>query len=268
MLKYPATGRVREGKSEDTDQIIAVEINAPVEDYEPRVSGLFARDDESDDYVLLHRGRVGGGRKGIGKRAFRRWSRHAWVEVAGPDSARDGAILVARLGSPDIVAQIKTFVAEVAAFKREAADGHLTRKPPSPTKTFSPEFNGRKKGHQSGTLEYESFHGLVVNTLAEKLKTSKAGGTHHVFNTPQIDLGVQIGGQVRHLYEVKSSADLHSPYTGTGQLMLNSLEGTRVTQTLVLPKGELSRRMRKRLTDLGINVLEYRIKGGKVTFPA
>jgi len=53
-----------QGKSDDTDQIIAVEINAPIVGYEPRVSGLFARDDESNEYVVLHRGGIGGGRKG------------------------------------------------------------------------------------------------------------------------------------------------------------------------------------------------------------
>jgi len=94
------------------------------------------------------------------------------------------------------------------------------------------------------------------------------GVQRHVFNTPQIDLGVEIRGRLRYLYEVKSSADSHAIYTGTGQLMLHSLEGTDVTKTLVLPKDQLPPGMRNRLAGLGIDVLEYRIKGGRVAFLA
>jgi len=256
------------GKSDDTDQIIAVEINMPVEGYEARVSGVFARDDGSGEYLVLHRGRIGGGRKGIGKNAFRNWSRNAWVEVAGPKNARDEAILVARLGSTDTVEQIKAFVSEVAAFKKEASSGQFTRKPSTPNtkKTFNPEFHGKKKGHRSGNIEYESFHGLVVNTLEKVLTAANKDGRRNVFNTSEIDLGIEIGGHLRQLYEVKSSADSHAVYTGTGQLMLHSLLGTDVDKTLVLPKGEISQTLRKRLASLDIGVLEYRIKGAKVTF--
>ena len=256
-----------QGKSDDTDQIIAVEINAPLKGYERRVSGLFARG-ASNEYVLLHRGRLGGGQKGIGKRAFRNWSRNAWVELIGPENTRDEAILVGHFGSPSFVDQIRAFVLEVATFKQEVEAGHFTRTPSSRyvTKTFNPEFHGKKKGHRSGALEYDSFHGLVVNTLAEKFTTATRGSQRRVFNTSRIDLGIEIGGHLRHLYEVKSSADSQAIYTGTGQLMLHSPQGNNVTKNLVLPKGELSQSMRKRLDGLDIVVLEYQIERGHVTF--
>ncbi|MGH9651362.1 MAG: hypothetical protein ACRD3I_12940, partial [Terriglobales bacterium] len=73
-------------------------------------------------------------------------------------------------------------------------------------------------------------------------------------------------GRLRQLYEVKCSADPHAIYTGTGQLMLHSVLGTDVSKTLVLPKGELSQKLRKRLASLDIDILEYRIKVGKVKF--
>jgi hypothetical protein len=255
-----------QGKRDNTNQVIAVEINAPLKGYKPQVAGLFARD-TSNEYVLLHRGRLGGG-AGITKLAFRNWCRSAWVEVAGPENIRDEVVLVGHLGTPSIVDQIRTFVSEVATFKREVEAGHFTRTPSSRhgTTTFNPEFHGKKKGHRSGALEYDSFHGLVVNTLAEKFSTATRGGQRRVFNTSRIDLGIEIGGHLRHLYEVKSSADSQAIYTGTGQLMLHSPQGNSVTKNLVLPKGELSQNMRKLLDGLGIAVLEYEIERGHVTF--
>lgn len=256
------------GKRDKGAQLIAVEINVPVTGYSAQVSGLFARDDSSGDYVLLHRGKIGGGRKGIGKTAFRSWSRHSWVEVAGPDNVRDEAILVARLDSTDIVDQIKIFVSEIAVFKKEAASGTLSRKPSNATskRTFNPEFHGRKKGHRSGVIEYETFHGLVVDALGRMLTDANKDERRNIFNNVGIDLGVEIAGRLRQIYEVKSSADPQVIYTGLGQLMMHALLGTHVEKTLVLPKGELSQKLREGLKSLDIDILEYKIKKGRVKF--
>jgi hypothetical protein len=253
------------GKRAAGMQLITVEINPPLQGYEARVSGLFARD--GGEYVLLHRGRVGGGRKGIGKRAFREWSRNAWVEVAGPGNVRDEASLIGRLASPDLVDQIKLFVHEVGTFKSEVESGRLSRRPGSQlvNKSFNPEFHGKKRRRRAASIEYECFHGLVVNALADELKAAEHGRAR-VFNTREIDLAVEIDGRLRRLYEVKSSAEPQAIYAGTGQLFIHALEGARISKTLVLPVDEISKRTRKRLSALDIDVLGYRIKAKKVTF--
>jgi midasin (ATPase involved in ribosome maturation) len=128
--------------------------------------------------------------------------------------------------------------------------------------------NRRKRKGIAPALEYESFHGLVVNALAEELNTAGRGRKRHIFNTRHVDLAVEVGGRLSRLYEVKSSADLHALYTGTGQLMLNSPHTTGITRTLILPRGELSRSMRTRLAALSIETLEYRIKELTVRFSA
>jgi len=249
-------------------QIIVVEINPPVRGYTAQVSGLFAKDNETGAYLLLHRGRIGGGRKGIGKNAFADWFRGKWVEVAASDSRVDFAILVARLESPNIADQILAFVNEVALFKEEATSGALTRHPRGPLQhtIFNPEFHGKKKGHRSGTLDYESFHGLVVNKLAEKVRLAQGRIRANIFNTRAIDLGVEIGRQLRQLYEVKSSADLQSLYSAIGQLTVHSCGEPQVTKTIVIPVRKLHPDLRKTISTLGFDILEYRIKGGSVEF--
>jgi hypothetical protein len=254
------------GKRAEGMQLITVEINPPLQGYEGRVSGLFARDD--GERVLLHRGRIGGDRKGIGKRAFREWSRSAWVEVAGPGNVKGEAILIGRLASPDLVDQIKLFVDEVGTFKSEVEAGRVSRRPGPQfaSNTFNPEFHGKKKVRRTATIEYECFHGLVVNALAEKLKTSEDHGRTRVFNTREIDLALEIDGRLRRLYEAKSSAEPQAIYAGTGQLFIHALQGPRVSKTLVLPVDEISKRTRGRLSALGIDVLGYRIEARKVIF--
>jgi hypothetical protein len=88
----------------------------------------------------------------------------------------------------------------------------------------------------------------------------------NIFNNVGIDLGVEIAGRLRQIYEVKSSADPQVIYTGLGQLMMHALLGTHVEKTLVLPKGELSQKLREGLKSLDIDILEYKIKKGRVKF--
>lgn len=256
------------GKRERGAQIIVVEINPPIAGYTKQVSGLFARDDETGDYALLQRGRIGGGRKGIGKNAFADWSRVAWVKVSAPNGRVDEVILVARLNSPDIADQLLTFVGEVARFKEEITSGCLTRTPrePSRRKGFDPEFHGKKKGHRSGTLEYKSFHGLVVNKLEERVRIALGDTDANIFNTRAIDLAVEVGNELTQLYEVKSSADQQSIYTAIGQLMFHSVGEPKAAKTIVIPEGELDSHIGKTLSLLSVAILEYRIRAGNVQF--
>jgi hypothetical protein len=54
---------------ETGSQSIVVEVNPPLRRLDGRASGLFAKNSAGFTY-LLHRGRVGGGAKGVGKNAF------------------------------------------------------------------------------------------------------------------------------------------------------------------------------------------------------
>lgn len=48
---------------------LVVEINTPIEGINRRIAGAFCRDQNGETF-LLHRGRIGGGKKGIGKKLF------------------------------------------------------------------------------------------------------------------------------------------------------------------------------------------------------
>lgn len=99
---------------------IVVEINVPVSGASARVSGLFARD-EADSVYLLHRGKIGGGKVGVGKEAFLNWGGFKLTPVLNEKGQEEYAIIVAKLEASTLVANIAKFVHAVARFKAEIA---------------------------------------------------------------------------------------------------------------------------------------------------
>lgn len=110
-------------------QNIGVEINIPTTGINRTISGLFACDAETKDAFLLHRGRLGGGRPGIGKKAFKNWYRGQWVEVL-EDGRNSEVILITSLYSEQSIKNITHFICQVEQFKLEA-----TKKYPKSLKT-------------------------------------------------------------------------------------------------------------------------------------
>jgi len=216
-------------------QSILVEINVPVAGSNGRVSGFFAVDEDTGDTYLMHDGGVGGGRKGIGRESFLRFVADPLFEVRGHNSSRT-ALKIANLADPGLAALIWRFAEKVGAYKEAAVAGAL---PPAPTGLavgpFKSEHHGRKSGTRSGEFDYETYHGMVVDSLyAER---SKLFGKDKVGRNQLIDLFVMDGATRSEVYEVKTSCDRTSLYTALGQLATHAPD-ERTIRTLVVPHGE------------------------------
>lgn len=97
---------------------ITVEINPPTSGVNLFCAGAFLRNDAGSVY-LGHSGKVGGGRKGIGKAAFREFATNReWELIRVSGDRRLEVIVLGQLGSPYLLESIKAFVDEVAEFKR------------------------------------------------------------------------------------------------------------------------------------------------------
>lgn len=117
---------------------ITVEVNPAIHGVNRKVAGLFAVDDKTGHTVLLHRGRIGGGKKGIGKSSFIEWYPGTKVEFFDPsyDDGEESAILVADLDSGRFLIQLEDFVDAVHRFKATGkaddptriSDAELTKK--------------------------------------------------------------------------------------------------------------------------------------------
>lgn len=96
---------------------ITVQVNPPFEGLDRKIGGAFARDPHTDDTYFVHRGRIGGGQKGIGSQLF--WSRFrggANMREPGADEP-SRVVVVGRVGALDFARDVAGFVHEVARIK-------------------------------------------------------------------------------------------------------------------------------------------------------
>lgn len=91
---------------------ITCEINVPREGINPRAAGAFVKDSEDSTY-LVHSGKIGGGRSGVGKALFVEEYGGEWITLDNGDK-------VAKVGKLDnsLPSKIAEFVKEVGRMKQ------------------------------------------------------------------------------------------------------------------------------------------------------
>jgi hypothetical protein len=94
---------------------IVVEINIPFKGIDGRIAGVFVKDDDGRVW-LGHSGKIGGGRRGIGPKAF--WEEYSGDRVIVHDNGKTYTYAkIGYLDSPDFPERIKDFVIEVNEIK-------------------------------------------------------------------------------------------------------------------------------------------------------
>lgn len=242
---------------------MTVEINIPFESNTKAVAGFFAKDSETGATYLMHTGRVGGGRPGIGKEAFLQWSRLKTVAVVEPDGDERTGIIVTALEG-DVLGRVRRFVRTVYNFKlavrAEGFDAGATVALVKEADRYTKEFSGWKGGNRSADFEYLSYHGDIVEALYHEARTNRMGEAV-VGSTGLIDLFIRRNGRISDLFEVKTAARRQALYTAIGQLVTHSaaLPGE-VTKWLVVPADEqIAADLATAIESLGIKVRRYRL---------
>lgn len=254
---------------------ISCEINFAYEGVNRRVAGAFVKDDDGRVYVA-HSGKVGGGRKGVGKKAFLDYSIPQVREtVAWPDGQRTEMLIIGMLDSAGLVGSVATFVSEVAAFKHAVRSGATAkRKLPIPAGDdqdaelgeYYPEtlLGTTTIKQQTRRIEMRLAHGPVVHALREAIE---AAGLLAKKNN-RIDLAaVSPSGDLLTVFEVKTAVDWGSVYSAIGQLMYYGKTGAHSPKRLVavLPAGGPGN-LDLRLATIGINVVRYEYADGVPVF--
>lgn len=227
---------------------IRVEVNSPRSGINRRIGGAFARDADGDLY-LLHRGNVGGGKKGIGKRAFMSLYPGAIVSVAD-DGAMSDMIVLGRIEQTEFRASLASFVHAVQRFKGATEPRTLQQR----RGVFSPEFAGTKTLTPREQIEVDCRHGIVVNSLQGVLESDG----FQTVNTREIDLRINDRRGGAAIFEVKAADDPYSVYAAIGQLYFHSTS-TEI-RIAVLP-ATCPRERVKVVQQLGIRVLLYEWDG-------
>lgn len=94
---------------------IIVEINPPLKDLNKRVQGAFMSNDK-DEIFLVHRGKIGGGKPGIGRKLFFDNYQGKTRDINGKQFA-----IIGNINSPRVIRKVTAFVQEVAHIKTIAA---------------------------------------------------------------------------------------------------------------------------------------------------
>jgi len=112
---------------------IIAEINPPKSGINRRVSGAFVEDSEGNLY-LAHRGRVGGGRKGIGKKAFMAWYQEA-IDLVNDEGRYNEMIIIGALDDEKLIENLAAFTNSVSAFKDDVVSGMPRQRFTTPIQT-------------------------------------------------------------------------------------------------------------------------------------
>jgi hypothetical protein len=241
-------------------QEIVVEINVPVAGRDNRVAGFFA-EDEHGRVLIMHSGKVGGGRSGIGRDAFLRSISDKPSVVRHSEGDRFG-LAIGYIADPNLPRLVERFAERVRRFKAAAAGR------PAPADTdggdridvFTPESSGRRRSLSRGPVDYWTYHGMVVDALRDD-RMSRSSRSETVANTDLIDLLVSRAGRMTELYEVKTRLDRQSFYTALGQLMTHGV-GDEPQRVMVLPAdGDLPEDCRRALSAHRVELRRFRIVG-------
>ena len=226
---------------------ITCEINFPLSKGTWCVAGAFARDENGETYIV-HSGKIGGGRKGIGRGLFMEHfaGSQQWVVVERNGKSKE-VVVVSSLDDDSLIQNLAHFVKEVYRIKKlpnekKPPGGGLT--PPSRSSGFRGEFEGGRKSYSADKeIRARVEHGKIVRSLHSLAVSMEI----EAWNNQQTDLFLR--RKTIAMVEVKASSDSQSRYTAIGQLLYHSRnDGT----TLIAVFPSFEDRFRKVLKRLGI----------------
>ena len=240
-------GRPKENRNNN----LVGEINFPLKYIDRRVAGAFG-EEENGNILLLHRGRIGGGKPGIGKIFFKDNFRGDFIFAFDGDRETEFC-LVGELRSTYFPMQVSNFIKEInrvknLSDKKEPTDFQYLNK-----FNFRDEHSGNSEKERIGSTTIHRTHGIIVNALASELENRK----YHIGNDKNRDLFIHNNKKITTLFEIKTSTATQNLYEGVGQLIIYSIPiKIHVKLVLVIPK-QLNETVTKRLMNLGIQILYF-----------
>ncbi|HQK99933.1 MAG TPA: hypothetical protein PK090_04115 [Smithellaceae bacterium] len=241
---------------------IAAEINFPAAGIDRRTGGAFARDALGQIYAV-HRGIIGGGRKGVGKALFEKHYRGVWSFMEDKDGLSRVAV-IGLLSSVRFARQVSVFVRKVERLKAAAESSSQTRFD-FPQAGFRPELSGDEPEDLSDALARLCDRDLVTQQLAAWLIRGKSA----IGNTAGNDLTIlnAEGDGESHVFAVVTDIHKQAVMAAAADLLIRqaATPGSPVA-VLVLPE-QAALLYENRLQSIHVRILSYRLDGEKVIFP-
>lgn len=229
-----------------------------------RKASTFVKD-QDDRIYLAHTGKIGGGRKGIGKSTFEEnfSGIQQWHTVQG-SAGEKRTVIISELDDKNLIRNLALFTQEVKKIKELAIQGKLNQKPRFLLKNFNKEFEGQRMPYtQSQTIHANVSHGSIVNNL--KIIAEKYG--LDTYSNRAIDLYLANKSGATAMLEIKTDLDTESKYKAIGQLIYNSQLNNMPNLTLIAVFPHSTDTEFKRILDkLDIKYISYKWKNEKPVF--
>jgi hypothetical protein len=247
-------GKPLEGKNNS----LIGEINFPFKNINRAIAGAFGKDDKGKIY-LLHRGKIGGGKKGVGKQAFIENFRGDFIQAVDGDKETNFCF-VGELNSKYLFNQVTDFINEIKRFKVDI----INEQPDFKFNNFSytKQSFGKSHGKYAKVISQDRIHGIIVNALAKKLENMN----FNVANDRNRDLFIYKSKKILTLFEIKTSCSTQDIYTAIGQIIVYSMPiKNKLNLVIVLPE-QLNSLVEQKLSKLGIKILYYNWDNKNIKF--
>lgn len=243
---------------------ITCEINIPFEGINRRIGGAFVCDNTTGDLYLMHRGTIGGSKKGVGKGLFERlyaggWRNDVQDGLKNNKKVSSKMALIAAFDSSRFAYQVSQFVHNVRQMKDFISSATFNKNWEEQIHEnlqgiFQPEFYGSRNLYKFEQLiQAECDHGIIVNKLAIELKSLGL----KVRNDKHRDLYILSSEDtISAVLEIKTDITANSIYKAVGQLMVNNVEIPNSPNLFIVIPG-CSNTLRIKLNKLGINVIIF-----------
>lgn len=240
---------------------IVAEINFPLSGVNRQIAAAFVKD-ETGNVFVVHNGRIGGGKRGVGKSLFLNNYRGARV-VVNYGKKEITVALISDMDSPHFARQISQFVYEVDRIKKTVSNTNIPIAPPPEAHEFNREFAGGKHYRIERNVKADCNHGLIVNDLGGQLEEF----SFKVANDINRDLYiVDSSGNINCIFEIKTEISTTNLYLAIGQLLLNSIDLKNQPKLILVVPENVSRVVNQRLRKIGIETLEFSWDDNKVVF--
>ena len=241
---------------------ITCEVNFPLCGIDRRTGGAFAEDSAGRIFVI-HRGKLGGGRKGVGKFLFENHYRGVW-EVMDDGNEQTPVAVIGALQSPRFARQLAQFVRKIARIKETAV-----ARSPQTELTFDElalheEWIGEKRPAQERDAGAGCDRGLVIRDLADTLK---ARGLR-TGNDGRRDLIVlDPTGRIRAVFQILDERALTALHAGAMQLLLNGQDLPGDPRLVLLSPAAPEPALQEKFKRLRIDLLRYDWREDRAVFP-
>jgi len=240
---------------------IASEINFPWAQIDRKTGGAFAEDAWGNVFVI-HRGKIGGGKKGIGKSLFEHNYRGVWSFMEDGDLLSQVAVIGA-LNSPRFALQAAQFVKKIEILKSTAAPSTQTEMNFSEI-SFREDLVGSAPSLVEDEISFACDHDLVVGSLAALLQRQKI----KIGNDTESELFTvdPSENRISYIFEVLTDTKEKNVLAAAAKLLLQtSAAALNPLPVMVLPEDKVNSYAQE-LQRINISVLGFRWQEEKVIF--